>query len=856
MLKLCWLWALLCVLPDAVAQTKPVKKIQKNKFADSAMAAQLAEDMVYDLPVIAVSDQERTDHSVSFIPSPLFANRDIVVGMAGFHFSSVRFRLRGYDAAFSETKINGISMNNPDDGVTQWSVWNGLNDVTRNTQSRLGLRNSELSFGNIGNTTAIDMRASKQWVQRRFSYAFSNRSFTHRWMFTGSRGMNAKGWAYSFSASWRFAKNGYMPGTGYSGGSYFLGADKRINTYHLLSLIVFGSPSVSGRQGAILQESASLANTHFYNPYWGHQSGKIRNANVAGTHLPVMIITHDYRINNHSSWITSLGGISGKKNNTALDWYNAPDPRPDYYRYLPSYQTDSLVQMQVAEALSNDERLRQINWDHLYEVNRNSLETTMDADGVRGNSFKGLRSHYLLAERVTGIKRIELTTVFNTRLNPVFSFACGAGLQLQQSRFFKKINDLLGGDYFLDRNQFAERDFPNNESVIQNDLNRPNRILFAGDVYDYHYSVNTQRADGWLQVTGSDKRTDYFMAIALHYTYYQRDGYMRNGLFPDQSFGRSRPNEFTNYACKAGITYKINGRKYVYLHGAVLTKAPLFDDVFISPGTRDTEQETIVNKKILSMESGYVWNTPSVKLRLSGYYTLFSDGMNVMTFYHDGYRNLVNYALFGIRKLHAGIELGMELKLSAKLGIETVASIGRFYDNSRQQVTVTADNDARVLERNLIYSQNFRVGGTPQEAYGLGIRYQPSGFIYCNLTANYFRQQWIEYNPLRRTYSALENIVAGSDQWNRMIKQTMLPVQSTIDFFAGASVQTKFFGLKNKKTLLFNISINNLLDNRHIISGGYEQLRFDAESKNPDRFPPKYFYAMGINFSANLTVRL
>ncbi|MDP3667544.1 MAG: TonB-dependent receptor, partial [Sediminibacterium sp.] len=823
MLKLCWLLALLCVLPDALSQTMPLKKIQKNKFTDSAMAAQLADDMVYDLPVIAVSDQERTDQPVSFMPSLLFANRDIVVGMAAFHFNTVRFRLRGYDAAFSETKINGISMNNPDDGITQWSVWTGLNDVTRNTQSWLGLRSSELGFGNTGNTTAIDMRASKQWVQHQFSYAFSNRSFTHRWMFTGSRGLNAKGWAYSFSASWRAAKNGYMPGTGYSGGSYFLGVDKRINTQHLLSLLIFGSSSVSGRQGAILQESASLASTHFYNPFWGYQSGSIRNANIARAHLPVLIITHDYQLNNNSTWITSLGGTFGKKTNTALDWFNAPDPRPDYYRYLPSYQTDSLVRMQVIESLSNDERLRQVNWDHLYEVNRNSLETTMNVDGILGNSRTGLRSHYLLAERVTGIKRIELTTVFNTRLNPVFSMACGAGLQLQQSCFFKKINDLLGGEYFLDRNQFAERDFPNNENVIQNDLNRPNSLLYTGDVYGYHYSVNTQRADGWLQISGSDKRTDYFAALALNYTYYQRDGYMRNGLFPDQSFGRSRPVEFTNYACKAGIVYKINGRKYVYLHAAVLTKAPLFDDVFISPRTRDTEQESIVNKKIVSLESGFVWNSPSVKLRLSGYYTHFSDGMNVMTFYHDGYRNFVNYALFGIQKLHVGIEMGMQLKLSAKLSIETVACIGRFYDNSRQQVTVTADNDAQVLERNLIYSQNFRVGSTPQEAYGLGIRYQPSGFIYCNLTANLFRQQWLEYNPLRRTYSALENIVAGSDQWNRMIKQTMLPVQSTIDFSAGSSVRTKFFGSKNSKTLLLNISINNLLDNRQIISGGYEQ---------------------------------
>ena len=38
--------------------------------------------------------------------------------------------------------------------------------------------------------------------------------------------------------------------------------------------------------------------------------------------------------------------------------------------------------------------------------------------------------------------------------------------------------------------------------------------------------------------------------------------------------------------------------------------------------------------------------------------------------------------------------------------------------------------------------------------------------------------------------------------------------------------------------------------------GGYEQLRFDTDSKNPDKFPPKYFYAMGLNFSTNLTIRL
>lgn len=856
MQKLCWILVLLCVYEGGDAQTKPLKRIQKNKLVDSVEAVKAVEDMVYDLPVIALSDIEKGNEATTFLPSILYANRDVLQSMAAFHFNTMRFRLRGYDASFSETKINGISMNNPDDGVTQWSMWSGLNDVTRNTQSWLGLRNNESSFGNIGTNTAIDMRASKQRVQEQFSYAFSNRNFNHRWMYTRVKGFNSKGWAYTVSASWRSAVEGYAPGTGNNGASYFIGIDKRIGQDRLLSLIFFGSSSVNARQGAILEESAALAGSNFYNPYWGYQSGKKRNANVSSAHQPVVIITHDQRFNNHTSWISSAGFTTGRKSSTALDWYNAPDPRPDYYRYLPSYQKDSLMRIQLAEMMRSNEQLRQINWDHLYDVNRNSRETIPDVDGIAGNTVTGLRSHYILEERVVDIKRLDISSVFNANINPTLSFSCGASFQLQHSRYFKRVNDLLGGEYFVDRNQFAERDFPGNEKLIQNDLNHPNRVLHTGDIYGYDYSVLTQKVNGWLQVNSVQKKADYFAALLLSYTAYLRDGHMQNGLFPENSFGRSRLNEFTNYAVKAGLTYKISGQKYVYLHGAVITRAPLFDDVFISPRTRDTEQGHIENEKIQTLELGYVWNTPRLKCRTSSYLTRFSGGMNVTTFYHDGYGSFVNYALSGIRKMHIGTELGIEWKLSTHYSVNIAASVGRYYETSRQQVTATMDNDASVLERTLVYSRNFRVAGTPQEAFGLGLHYQSSGAFYLDVLGSYSAQHWLAYNPLRRTYAAMENIVPGTDQWKRMIEQIHLPIQYTIDLSVGSSVRTKLLGSKTKKTVLFHLSINNLLDNRRLISGGYEQLRFDASEKNPAKFPPKLFYAMGLNFSANITLRL
>ncbi len=847
--------ASLYIMFSVSAQLLPPKKINKNKFIDSALASQMKDDIVYDLPVITINENERSETNTLFLPSILTAGRDVFTSAASFHFGALRFRIRGYDGAWSSTQINGISMNNSDDGNTQWGLWGGLNDVTRNTQLLPGIRTNDFAFGNISNNVRIDMRASKQREQKRFSYAFSNRSYTHRWMFTYVKVMNKHGWAFAFSGSWRNAIEGYAPATSYRGGSYFLAVDKRMANNHLLSISLFGASLENGKQSSVLEESAMLANTHNYNWYWGYQAGKKRNANMARSHQPVLLITDDHRIDNLTSLVTAIGFTTGEKSSTGLDWYKAADPRPDYYRYLPSYQQDSVVRTAVTDAIRNKPDIQQINWNTLYDINRNSVEKINDVDGIPGNSVTGLRSHYIIEERVTASKRINITSVYNTMFPSGISFTGGVSFQLQQSHYFKRIDDLLGGEYYVDWNQFAERSFSNDENSIQNDLNRPNRLLGKGDQYGFDYFIKSNKASGWAQIASVKKKVDMFAATEISYSNYFREGNVRNGLFRDNSFGKSRLNEFTNYAGKAGITYKINGRKYLYLHASFLTKAPLFDDVFISPRTRDTEQENISNETVQAIETGYVWNSPKIKLRITGYYTDFSNGMNVSTFYHDAYRSFMNYAIYAIDKIHFGTEFGCEIILSPHYTVTSAAAVGRYYYNNRQQVTISADNDAYVAERSVIYSKNFRVAGTPQEAYHAGIAYQ-SGFFYLNLSGNYFRQNWLAFNPLRRTYTALQGVVPGTDQWNQIVSQTLLPDQYTVDLSMGTSVKLKLLGSYIRKTLSCNISINNLLNNQNLVAGGYEQLRFDTDTKNIDKFPPKYFYAMGLNFSVNLSLLL
>lgn len=849
-----------CTLSSGFAQSAQPKTINADTTVrqDSAILDEVKDNVLDNIPVISLDDNDLGDVSTQNISSILTAGRDPFYSAASFNFSPVRFKIRGYDADNFGVYINGVPMDNLDNGFTPFGLWGGLNDVMRNRDVSLGLRYNTFAFGDIGSTTNIDTRASKQRKQTSFSYSYSNRSYDHRWMFTHSTGISKHGWAFTFSASRRWADEGYVDGTYYNAWSYFAGIDKRFGQKHLLSIVAMGAPTENGRQGASTTEMMDLAGTNYYNPYWGYQDGKKRNASVGKTNQPIIILTHDFRLSNKASLVSAVGYSSGERSTSGLDWYNAADPRPDYYRYLPSYlQDDPVQQAAVKSLLESSEAARQINWQRLYDVNRDSHETIYNADGIAGNNITGKRSYYILQDRVTNTKKLNVNSVVNARLSSYANLSAGASFQWQRNNYYQRVNDLLGGEFYVDLNQFAERDFPTDNNAAQNDLNRPNRILHVGDQYGYDYDIDIYKAGEWAQLVFNFRKVDFFVSGELSQTQFYRTGNVRNGLFPDNSYGKGQVNIFTNYGAKAGLTYKLNGRNYFYVNAAKLTRAPYFDNVYISARTRDAEQDNLVNEDIQTAEAGYILNAPKIKVHLSGYYTSLKHGYNVLTFYHDDFRNFVNYALSNIDKLQFGGELGVEAHLTTTLTLNGAASVGRYYYNSRQNAIVTLDNSAAVLDNQTVYSENYRVPSTPQEAYSFGITYRSPKFWFISITGNYFNKMWLDFNPLRRTYSAVEGVDPKSSTWNEILAQTEFDPQYTVDFFAGYSWKLpKSFNINKKPVyLVFNAGVNNLLDNQDIVTGGYEQLRFDFADHDINKFPPKLYYAYGLNYFVSATIR-
>jgi hypothetical protein len=812
------------------------------------------------IPTVSLSDSELKESGSQNVSGVLTASRDAFNAAASFTFSAARFRVRGYDNENFITFMNGVPMTDLNNGNSMFYLWGGLNDVTRSREGVSNLSPGSFSFGGVGGSNYIDTRATRQRKQLAVSYALSNRAYENRVMATYGTGLLKGGWAFAGSLSRRWSDEGYIPGTYYDGWSYFITAEKIASYNHSFSLTFFGSPTERGRSSPATKEMYDLAGTNYYNPTWGYQNGEKRNASINMSHQPVAIFSHDWRINNQSLLRTSVGYVFGENVNTGLDWYNAPDPRPDFYRKLPSYYSEfPEIAAQIDALLRANEALRQIRWDELYNANYNSIETIKDANGIVGNNVTGRRSRYIIEERVTDSKKLHINSYLNTNLTDAFQLTAGAGYMMQSTENFKRVNDLLGGDFYVDINQYAEQEFADSLNAIQNDANRPNRILKEGDRFGYDYTSNINRINGWVQGQWKLNMLDIFASAEVSQVNYYRTGNVRNGLFQNNSFGDSEEQSFTNYGLKAGVTYKLDGRNYFFVNGASMTRAPYFENAFVSARTRNQYVTGLDDESISSFEGGYLLRAPKAKARAVAYYTQFEDQTNTVSFYHSDYRNFVNYSITNIDKRHVGVELALEYNFGKGFSANAVAAIGEYYYTDRPVATITVDNTSELLADNeTVYAKNFFVGGTPQSAYTLGLNYRAKKFWFVNLNFNYFDNTYIDFNPARRTEAAIDLVPADSDQWDAIVSQEKTEGQFTIDFFGGKSwkLNNYFKSIKRNTFLVLNAGVSNITNNKDLVTGGYEQLRYDFQDKDPNAFAPKYFYSFGTTYFINLILRI
>ncbi len=817
-----------------------VVSVRENETTDlGTIALQVQDDFRTSLPTLSLTDTDAENGLESqTIQGLLSASSDIFASTAAYTFGPVRFRIRGYDSKYSDVWINGFLVNDPVSGSPYWSNWGGLNDVMRNSVITTGPDPDGNSFEPIGGMSRVITNASEYRKGVKAVYSLSNRTYRNRFMLTYSTGLLENNWAFTGSYSRRWSEEGYAAGTFYDANSLFFAAQKIFNEKHSLNFTALDAIYQRGVDGGSTQEAYDLTGSNYYNPYWGYLNGGKRNSRVRSSNSPLLTLTHTWTPDDRTTVKTTAGYWFGKSGYTALNWYDAEDPRPDYWRKLPSFYTDPADQERVAESWS-DPFVSQVDWLGLYQANWNNLVSVEDADGIAGNTVTGYRSKYIVEDRRNDINQFQ----FNTRISHTMdALTLDGGLfaDIYEGKNFNVVEDLLGGDFWVDIDQFAERDFPDDPDAIQNDLNHPNRIVKEGDIYSHNYSAHQNRFSAWGMGTWTANRWSVYLQGKIANTSIWRDGHTRKGLFPDNSFGKSEILNYTTFGVKTGGEFKLTGRHIFRLNAIYNTEPPTFRSAFLSPRTRNSVTPGISTEKVFSADLTYYARLPFITGRITAYYTRFEDLTEVASFYHDELRTFVNHAMTGINREHYGIEYGAEFKLSPSFTVNTVASIGQYLWIDNPDITITQDNNSEVLQSDEVWVKYFRLNGTPQTALALGLEYNSPSYWWAGITGSYYDQIYIDFNPVSRTQD--EN--GYYPYWKVMEKQ---PAGFLLDAFVGKS------WLVNNVYINLSANLSNLTNNTEFITGGFEQYRFDPT--DPDQFPPKYYYYYGFNYFINLSVR-
>lgn len=802
-------------------------------------------DMLFDQNLL--EDEEGSAQSIAALTG---ASDDVYYNAASYDFQPMRFRIRGYDSKYTETYINGISFNDMARGRFNYSTLGGMNRVFRDRTAALGLGAAAFGFGNIGGATDINTRASHYAPGFNGSVAYTNSNYMLRGMAMYSTGLNKHGWALTLSAIGRYADEGIIDGTFYHSFGLFASLEKVFNEKHSLNLTVWGAPTQRATNSATYEEAYRLTDNNLYNPNWGWQDGKRRSSKIVETFDPTAVLNWLWKPKNGTTLNTGAAFRSVNYSTSALNWYNAADPRPDYYRYLPSYFADNQEAFDLYTDLwRHDKHFRQINWDNLYQANY------LNNQFGRGGNPDNHSASYILENRHSNQLNFIFNSLLNHRLNDHMTLQAGVSFNYTRAHYYKTIRDLLGGEYWLDVDQYSERDFPGDPDMMQNNLRNPNRRVGKDDTFGYDYYINALHGNFWLQNIITLPQWDINYGLKIGYTQFFRDGKMQNGRAPENSYGKGATHRFDTGAIKAGATYKIDGRNFISAHAGYETVAPLFEYSYISPRIKDTAIDGLQNERILSGDLSYSWNYRRFRGAITGFWTEMFDQTERSSFYDDQYSTFMNYVLKGVHTRYKGVEIGAAYKITPSITLSAAATFARYQYKNRPEGTRSYENGMMEDINQKVYLKNFYIGGTPQTAANIGIDWAAPKSWFFNVNASWMGDAYVNLSPIR--HEALPNLWEKYPTLEELeAKMSQLAEQDKLKdaFVLNASIG-KLVYINRKVSMNFNLNVENILNNKNIQTYAYQQGRFDYTNYDSTKYPNKYFYAQGIKVYLNVGIR-
>jgi iron complex outermembrane recepter protein len=699
--------------------------------------------------------------------------------MLGGGAGDSRVSIRGFDQRNMAIMINGVPVNDMENGWVYWSNWDGMADVTSDVQVQRGLGASNLAVASVGGTINVRSSAADMNKGYGFKQEIGNDSF-FKSTFRASTGLMDNGFAVS-ALFQRKTGMGYVDGTWTDAYSYFVTASKTFGD-HAFDVTLLGAPQQHGqRDGDNIHnesewndfsdystnygsEDYRQINTGGSGSGWGYVSKENAESIKMGTdesidgfsdalfdgiqhtkevdgkwiinnrtnyyHKPVYNLNHFWKIDDKMSLSSTMYGSNGRGGGTGplnsrgdfLGNENyGTDGEVSYFKYInPPKDANGLYE-----------------WDKL--IAWNSSDWDGNASAAIGDSdyiADEYRSKAIIRASVNHHDWYGLISTFKyDQIIPNLNLTAGVDARSYKGEHYREVVNLLGGDYYVD--------FSDN-----NDVTNADKVKRVGDKVAYHNIGYNSWFGGFVQGEYSMDKLTAVLSAAGSNTSYQREDFFN--YTDDSGNQKSEKADYPGYALKVGANYNVNDKINVFGNAGMLSIAPNFRSAYLN--YNNTVNPNAKNEDISSVEFGFGYVNPSLnifgqnlayKLNINAYNTYWQNKQLVKT------ANDLIYNIEGVNAVHSGVEIESRVGMfDGNLDIYSILSIGNWEWENDVVASVVSDDDRSGPSYDVeIYAGGLPVGDAPQFQFVGGLKYKTPFGLVVNPVFQFFDKHYASYDP-------------------------------------------------------------------------------------------------------------
>lgn len=650
-------------------------------------------------------------------PEILATTPSVYATKGGGGFGDGRVNIRGFDTNNIAVMINGVPVNDMENGAVYWSNWAGLSDVTSAMQVQRGLGASKLAIASIGGTINILTRAADKKREGNVTVGIGNDGW-HKALFSYNTGKSTSGWSSSFLMS-RTAGSMYIDGSEFEAYNYYFALGWQPNAKHDFQFTITGAPqwhhqNFSNTISDFLKYGEDGKPNRRYNSNWGMLNGEEFTTNRNYYSKPIASINWDWNISAKSKLSTVGYGSWGRGGGTGM---------------LGSINGKNVFALpKTADG--------QIRWDDIVTWNQGGTVADFGANNTFPAGLGVNRSNNGITRRsnVNSHDWYGLLTNFQHTINNNWIFSVGLDGRYYYGYHPGVITDLLGASGYLERGNL------NNPSMLITGTSpvSPSANPFVKAIKDKTQIAN-RNYDGQVKWLGAFGQVEYstdaisaFLQGSVSNQSYQRiDNWIIDGTTMQQGQvvnTKTGYNDFWGYNIKGGANFNLNESNNVFVNAGYYEKQPQFTSVY--PNNQQVLNPNVTNEKISSVEAGYGLRLGGLRANVNLYYTDWSDRFLRLSNIplengETGYANML-----GVKEVHLGAEFEAVWVINDFLELNGMFSYGdwryqnnptgNFFDNNNNPI-----NGANGTNEITLALDNIKVSDAAQTTAAFGVTVKP-----------------------------------------------------------------------------------------------------------------------------------